>query len=220
MNVLITGGYGGIGSAIVEKYQAENFNISCPDKSDLNLLDEGSIDNFFSDEKAFDVLICSAGINNPEPFLEQSTESLAQTLEVNLMSNLKLAKKVLPMMIDNRFGRIVNISSLWSFLTVPERTAYSVSKSGLDALTRSLAVEFGKYNILVNSVLPGFVDTKMTQNNLSSERLDEIRLKTPTRRLVREEDVAQLVRYLGSSDNNSITGQSMVVDCGYSISGL
>ena len=165
-------------------------------------------------------MICSAGINNPEPFLEQSTESLAQTLEVNLMSNLKLAKKVLPMMIDNRFGRIVNISSLWSFLTVPERTAYSVSKSGLDALTRSLAVEFGKYNILVNSVLPGFVDTKMTQNNLSSERLDEIRLKTPTRRLVREEDVAQLVRYLGSSDNNSITGQSMVVDCGYSISGL
>ena len=220
MNVLVTGGFGGIGSAIVEKYQALNFNVFYPNKSELNLSDERSIDKFFSNKEAFDVLICSAGINNPAPFLEQSTDNLLETLEINLMANYKLAQKVLPMMIDNEFGRIVNISSLWSFLTVPGRATYSISKSGLDSLTRSLAIEFGEHNILVNSVLPGFVDTALTRRNLSSERLDEICLKTPVKRLVQEKDVAQLVYYLGSADNNSITGQSMIVDGGYSISGL
>jgi len=220
MNVLITGGFGGIGHAIVEKYQALNFNVFYPNKNELNLSDERSIDKFFSNKKAFDVLICSAGINNPTPFLEQSTDNLLETLEINLMANYKLAQKVLPMMIDNEFGRIVNISSLWSFLTVPGRAAYSISKSGLDALTRSLAIEFGEHNILVNSVLPGFVDTALTRRNLSPERLDEICSKTPVKKLVQEKYVAQLVCYLGSSDNNSITGQSMIIDGGYSISGL
>jgi len=87
----------------------------------------------------------------------------------------------------------------------------------LDGLTRNLAVEFGVNGVLVNSVLPGFVDTSLTRRNLSNRKIQEIINETPIKRLVPSEDVANLVYFLGSDSNNSITGQSVVIDGGISI---
>lgn len=220
MKVLVTGGHGGIGSSIVARYVNAGHRVWSPDSSELDLSNEQSIDSYLAEEGQFEVLISCAGINNTTPFLELSDEELSETLQVNLLANYKLTKKILPFMVSQRFGRIVNISSLWSFLTVPGRTSYSISKAGLDALTRSLSVEFGEFGVLINSVLPGFVDTALTRKNLSDQRIMEVCEKTPTKALVQEEDLASIVYYLGSEENGAVTGQSIVVDGGYSILGF
>lgn len=219
MNVLVTGGTGGIGRRIVEDYINHGYNVLSPSSQELDLSSDRSIQEYFSINHSIDIFVHCAGINNPVPFLEIDKSDLSKTLMVNVLSGLEIAQHVLPDMIAKKFGRIVNISSLWSILAKPGRTAYSISKASVDALTRSLAVEFGEYNILVNSVLPGFVDTPLTRKNLSSEKISEIASVTPIRRLVDSRDVSNLVIYLGSENNNAITGQSIAVDGGYTISG-
>jgi 3-oxoacyl-[acyl-carrier protein] reductase len=167
--------------------------------------------------KKIDIFVHCAGVNNPTPFLELEQSNIEKTLNTNVLSCVKIVKNILPYMIKNKFGRIVNVSSLWSILSVPDRMAYSLSKAALDSLTRNLAVEFGGNGILVNSVLPGFVDTSLTRRNLSNKKIQEIINKTPIKKLIPSEDIANLVYFLGSDSNNAITGQSVVIDGGISI---
>jgi len=219
MVILITGGNGGIGKAIVDEYINHGHQVFSPTSLELDLSSEKSIQNYFSKDKRIDIFVHCAGINNPISFLELDEFSIEKALNINALSCVKIAKYILPNMIDNKFGRIVNISSLWSILSIPERTAYSFSKAALDGFTRSLAVEFGSNGILVNSILPGFVDTQLTRKNLSAERISEIIMNTPIKSLVDVNDVARLTYFLGSRNNNSITGQSVVIDGGYSVLG-
>ena len=218
MNVLITGGSGGIGRKIVDHYIAHGHKVLSPSSLELDLsLGDNLAESYFSENKKIDIFVHCAGVNNPAPFLELEQSNIEKTLNTNVLSCMKIAKLILPHMIKNKFGRIVNVSSLWSILSVPDRMAYSLSKAALDGLTRNLAVEFGVNGVLVNSVLPGFVDTSLTRKNLSNRKIQEIINETPIKRLVPSEDVANLVYFLGSDSNNSITGQSVVIDGGISI---
>jgi 3-oxoacyl-[acyl-carrier protein] reductase len=217
MNILVTGGNGEIGKAIVDEFIYQGHQVFSPSSKELDLNSISSIESYFKKDNKINIFVHCAGINNPVPFLDLDDHSLEKTLNINSLSCIKITKFLLPSMIENQFGRIINISSLWSILSSPKRTAYSVSKAALDAFTRNLAVEFGSSNILVNSILPGFVDTKLTRKNLSDKRIAEIIEDTPIHRLIDMTDIAKTAYFLGSDKNYSITGQSIVVDGGYSI---
>ena len=217
MVILVTGGNGDIGSAIVDEYIYQGHKVLSPTSKELDLSSDQSINIFFSKVTNIDVFVHCAGINNPISFLELDDHSFDKTFKINTLSCIKIAKFLLPNMIKNKFGRIVNISSLWSTLASPQRSSYSISKAALDAFTRNLAVEFGNCGVLVNSILPGFVDTKLTRKNLSAKRISEIIIDTPIQSLVDTIDIAKLTYFLGSINNQSITGQSIAIDGGYSI---
>ena len=119
------------------------------------------------------------------------------------------------MMIKKRYGRIVNISSVWSAVAKPGRVAYAASKSGLDAVTRTTAVEFAKYNVLVNSIAPGFVNTELTKKNNSQTQLEQIKQQIPLGRLAETSEIAEFAAFLASERNTFITGQTILMDGGY-----
>jgi 3-oxoacyl-[acyl-carrier protein] reductase len=118
-------------------------------------------------------------------------------------------------MMERRYGRIVNISSIWSVVSKPRRITYSASKSGLNGLTRTLAVELAPHNILVNAVAPGFVLTEMTRQNNTEADLDAICRTIPAQRLAQPEEIAEVVAFLCSEANSYLTGQTLLVDGGF-----
>jgi len=219
MNVLVTGGHGGIGTYIVNEFMSHGHKVFAPTSSALNLLDTAEITSFVKHSPQIDVFVHCAGINNPLPFLQMNAENIDKTLRVNVLSGLELSQHLIPSMKKNGFGRIVNISSLWSTMTREGRLSYSMSKAALDVLTRNLAAEFSRYNILVNSVVTGFVDTPLTRKNLTEKRLKEVIKNTPTNSLVNADEISSMVYFLCRNENHSITGQSIFVDGGYSILG-
>lgn len=115
----------------------------------------------------------------------------------------------------NRFGRILNISSLWSIVSRVGRTSYAMSKAALNGMTRSLALELAPYNILVNAVAPGYVLTDLTRQNNSAVELDAIRKTIPLQRLAEPQEIANVVAFLCSEQNTYLTGQTIVVDGGF-----
>ena len=142
---------------------------------------------------------------------------MKKIIQINLETPFLLTKYIINHMKQNKWGRILNISSAYSFLAREGRSAYSSSKAGLDALTRSLAVEYSGDNILVNSVAPGFVDTELTRKNNSESEIENICKNIPIKRLASSSEIAKIVFFLASKENTYITGQTIVVDGGLSI---
>ena len=116
---------------------------------------------------------------------------------------------------QRKFGRIVNISSIWGQKSKKGRTLYSSSKAALDALTRSLAIEFAPYNILINSVAPGYIETDMLKQYNTEEELSIIRDTIPMKRYGKKIEISELVKFLCSENNSYITGQILTIDGGY-----
>ena len=116
---------------------------------------------------------------------------------------------------DRRWGRIVNISSMFGIVTREHRAAYSAAKSALQGLTRTLAVEFSRDNVLANCVAPGYVETELTRQNNSEEKLNRIVGSIPVGRLVQPGEIAKFVSFLCSEDNTYITGQVLIIDGGF-----
>ena len=116
---------------------------------------------------------------------------------------------------NQKWGRIVFISSLYGIVSRERRIAYSSSKNALNGLCKSLAIELGEDNILVNCVAPGYVMTDMTRKNLSEEEINAITNNIPTRRFQTTEDIANITAFLCSDLNQSITGQLIAVDGGF-----
>jgi 3-oxoacyl-[acyl-carrier protein] reductase len=217
MNVLITGGKGDIGSAIVQKFQANKHIVYAPSSKELDLSSDKSIDNYLMNIQNIDIFIHCAGINNPQDFDSLSLYNINNTMNINTFSAVKILKYLLPIMQNKQYGRIVLVSSLWSQQAKKGRIAYAMSKSALDSLTRGIAIEYGKDNILINSVLPGFIDTKLTRKNLSKTNILEIKNHTPLNTLGNPLDVAEVVYFLSNKNNNFVTGQSLKVDGGYTL---
>ena len=217
--VLITGGARGIGKSVAQEFSRENYEVITPTRESLDLSRNESIEDFFthSKHKDFDVLINNAGINVPQKFSEIKESELKEIIKVNLEAPFLVTKHLINHMQKNKWGRIVNISSAYSFLAREGRSAYSSSKAGLDALTRSLAVEYSSDNILVNSVAPGFVDTELTRKNNSKSEIEKICSSIPMRRLASSDEIAKIVFFLSSEENTYITGQTIVADGGFSI---
>ncbi|MDD3014807.1 MAG: SDR family NAD(P)-dependent oxidoreductase, partial [Candidatus Gastranaerophilales bacterium] len=162
-----------------------------------------------------DILVNNAGIN-PLSAIEKIEETVFnEILHVNLVSPVLIMKYLIPKMKEQKFGRIVNISSIWSKLSKPERLMYSATKSGIDGVTRSAAVELAKYNILVNSVAPGFVNTELTKQNNSAEDISKLSELIPIGRLAEPNEIAELVYFLCSDKNTYLTGQTIFADGGF-----
>jgi len=163
-----------------------------------------------------DILVNNAGINKLSSGQEVTDADLYETLQVNLAAPLRLIRALSPRMVENNYGRIINISSVWSVVSKQRRVTYSMSKAGLNALTRSLAVELAPHNVLVNAVAPGFVNTELTSQNNSLEEIEAISRLIPMGRLAEPAEIAELVFFLCSERNSYITGQTLLVDGGFS----
>ena len=213
---LITGASRGIGKSIKEVLSKDEIEIISPNRNELDLSSSESIDKFLSQTSAdIDIIINNAGILKVGEHNEFSSDDFHEILQVNVVAPFKIISGFVEKMKTRSFGRIVNISSVWGQKSKKGRTLYSSSKAALDALTRSLAIEFASYNILINSVAPGYIETDMLKQCNTEEELSIIRDTIPMKRFGKKIEIAELVRFLSSENNSYITGQVFTIDGGY-----
>lgn len=208
MRILVTGGSRGIGKDICDKFMKEGHEVIAPTREELDLSQPIS---FIPDK--IDVLVNNAGINLINSIFDG--DNYEEIMQINYYSPLKLFKLCLPYMKKQNYGRIINIGSVWVDYAKPGRSAYSASKNALHSLTKSITSEYGTYNILANTVSPGFFMTDMTFRNNTEEAIKELRSKIPVGRLGYTSEVADLVYFL-TIRNSYISGQNIVIDGGYS----
>lgn len=213
---LVTGASRGIGAAIAERLRQEGARVLAPTRAEMDLSSDASVDAYLERlAEPVDILVNNAGINILGGITEVRDRDLLETLQNNLVTPLRLARGIAAGMSERRYGRIVNVSSIWSVVSRARRVAYTASKAGLNGLTRALAVELAPHNILVNAVAPGYVDTELTRKNNTSRELDAIRKNVPLGRLIDPAEIAEVIAFLCSSKNRCITGQTVVADGGY-----
>lgn len=216
LKVLITGAAKGIGKACFDLYTLKGAKVKGPTRSELDLSDKNFGEESLEELGNFDVLILNAAINEICNFEDINENDLLNLLQVNTISNLKIIKQNLEYMKKQKWGRIVFLSSLFESRSKVGRTMYSMSKAANGAMIRNLAIEFGKYNILTNSVAPGYVSTDLTKRNNSLEDLQEIETTIPLNRLAEPKEIAEICFVLGSQSNTYINGHSLVADGGLS----
>lgn len=205
--VLITGGSRGIGAAIAERFDAEKYDFLIPTREEMDL---ESIHKYTLISKPT-ILINNAALNEPAPFESVSHASWWAAFQTNVFAPAYLAQQCIPAMRAQKWGRIINLGSVYGIRGKAGRSAYGASKAALMHLTRSLALEHARDGILVNTVCPGFVDTEMTRkNNPDVDLTTEI----PLGRLAKPEEIAELVYFLCSEKNTYITGQTITIDGG------
>lgn len=213
--VLVLGASGGIGKEIVSCFKNYNAEIFYPSHAELDLVNTESIDKYFSEKKIeYDVVVYSAGINNPDAFETLTTENLQRTLSVNTLGFVSVCRHVLPGMKKRGGGHIAVISSIYGIISRKRRLPYALSKHALTGVVQTLALEFAQYNIMVNAISPGFIETEMTSRNNSPEKIKKLVADIPLNRLGHGKDIGETAAFLCSSKNRYITGQNIVVDGG------
>ena len=160
-----------------------------------------------------DVLVNNAGITKDNLLMRMKKEDFEYVLNVNLVGTFNVTKNVIPYMMKERNGRIINISSVVGIAGNAGQTNYAASKAGIIGFTKSLAKEVASRNILVNAVAPGFIETNMT-DVLKDEIKENIAKNIPLKRMGNAKDVANLVNFLASNESSYITGQVINVDGG------
>lgn len=164
--------------------------------------------------KKIDVLINNAGISTYNLFTDITDEEWNRTINTNLNSVFYMSQETVKYMIKQKEGSIINISSIWGIVGASCEVAYSVSKAGIDGMTKALAKELGPSNIRVNSIAPGLIDTDMN-NDLTKEELDNIINETPLCRIGKPEDIAKCIKWL--VEDEFTTGQVISINGGWSI---
>ena len=214
--VFLTGGSRGIGKEIRNNFVQKGAKVIAPSRSELELSEPQSVIHYIENnpDLKIDCFVHCAAINELAGIEEISSEVLERGYQVNVMSAVKLIQAFVPYM-KEKGGKIVFITSLYSLVSREERIAYSASKSALLGVMRTLALELAPYNILVNAVAPGYVLTHMTEKNLSVSERKKIEEMIPTGRFQDEKEIADVVSFLCSEENRSITGQQIVVDGGF-----
>jgi NAD(P)-dependent dehydrogenase (short-subunit alcohol dehydrogenase family) len=153
----------------------------------------------------------------PRNLIEVESDEYQRVLQVNTHSGREILRSYLPGMKKRRFGRIVAISSSYALIARDGRSTYSISKAALEALVRSVAIENASFNILANSIIPGFIETPLTLKNNNEGQIQKILERIPVGRLGTPNEIATLVNHLISESNSYITGQSIQIDGGFSI---
>ncbi|MDD5368005.1 MAG: SDR family oxidoreductase [Anaerolineaceae bacterium] len=213
---LITGASRGIGKAIADQFIREGIQVVTPSRCELDLLVNTSIDAYIAAiHEPIDILVNDAGINRLADISTYEDDDLEETMQINLFGPLRLTRGIIPGMIQRKYGKIVNISSIWSVVSKPRRMTYTLSKAGLNGFTRALAVDLAPYDILVNSVAPGYVNTELTCQNNSEQDIQNIVKTIPLGRLAEPTEIAKFVSFLCSDDNTYITGQVIIADGGF-----
>jgi len=215
--ILITGGARGIGAAIAARLRADGHEVRTPTREELDLAVPESIDAFLGlhGEDPVDVLVNNAGINTLRSIEEIDAASWQEMMQVNLTAALRLTQTFAPRMAAQGWGRILNVASIFAVVTRERRGAYSMTKAALAALTRTAAVEFGPSGVLVNALAPGYVDTALTRQNNPPEALKAIELSIPLRRMAEAAELAEVAAFLVSDRNTYLTGQTVLVDGGF-----
>lgn len=164
--------------------------------------------------KKIDILVNNAGISEYKIFTDETDEDWNRVINTNLYSAFAMSQEVIPNMVYNKSGCIINISSIWGQVGASLEVIYSVSKAGVDGLTKALAKELGPSNIRVNSIAPGIIDTDMNKN-ISKEELEELEEEIPLGRMGLPQDIAKCVNWL--VDDNYTTGQVIGINGGWVI---
>ena len=213
---LVTGGSRGIGAAIADALREQGAEVLTPERAALDLSDSASIRQWLTaQDGGIDIVVNNAGINVLDDLEAVTPENWAQMVQVNLTAPLQIIQGVAAGMKERRWGRIVNISSIFGVVTKERRGAYSMVKSGLNGLTRTAAVELAPFGILVNSVCPGYVATDMTRQNNPPDVIKQIEATIPAGRLAEPVEIARFVSWLCSEENTYLTGQTLLVDGGF-----
>lgn len=167
-----------------------------------------------------DILVNCAGITKKEPVLSVSEESWNHIFDVNLGGTLRACQVFGASMVERQKGRIINIASLSTFVAFHEVAAYCASKAAVGALTKSLAVEWAPFGVLVNAIAPGIFPTALNSAILDSLRGKELEMRTPMKRFGKTEELVSAVLYLASDRSSFTTGQIIAVDGGFLASGV
>jgi 3-oxoacyl-[acyl-carrier protein] reductase len=213
--VLVTGGSRGLGKAAADGFKQNGWEVDCPSRAELDLADGDSVRAYCANAIAggrLDALVHSAGVNWPRPLEQTSEEEWQLTLQVNLTAFRQVVQFLSPLLAG---GRVVALGSILGLVARPNRAAYSASKAGLIGLVRALAIDLANQGTLINAVCPGYVETDMTRQNNTDEQLVDIANAIPLGRLGSPEEISKLVVWLCSQENTYITGQSMVIDGGF-----
>jgi len=168
-----------------------------------------------------DILVNAAGRTKRTPFLEVTEREWHKILETNLTGAYRVSQVFGRHMVERKYGRIINIASLTSFVGLYEVAAYGASKAGLASLTRTLAVEWAPYGVCVNAIMPGVFRTAMNEKLLDgTSRGEEFLMRTPMRRFGRVEELVGSAIFLASEAASFITGTILQVDGGFLASGV
>ena len=160
-----------------------------------------------------DVLVNNAGITKDGLIMRMKKEDYEAVIDVNLVGTFNVTRNVIPYMIKQKSGRIINVSSVVGVAGNAGQTNYSASKAGVIGFTKSLAKEVASRNILVNAIAPGFIDTDMTKV-LSDNVKEGINAQIPLKRMGTPKEVAKVVKFLASEDSSYVTGQVINIDGG------
>ena len=232
--IIITGATGGIGNALVKTFVSLGGNVLATgtktEKLDLlkkefptiNVLKfdisehskiEEFIENASSQLVGLDVLVNNAGINSDNLSLRMKSDEWKKVIDVNLSSTFLLCKFGIKKMLKNKYGRVVNITSIVGHTGNLGQANYAASKAGIIGMSKSLAIEYAKKNITVNCVSPGFIQTNMTDNILENIKA-VLTSRIPMSKLGKGEDVSNTVAFLSSEASSYITGETIHVNGG------
>jgi len=235
---IVTGAVKGIGKAITDKFIADGYTVIAVDVDEKNgkklisqygkekiLFAKADISNEKTVQLLFekiikkyghiDVLVNNAGIIRDNMIWNMPTDDFDLVMKINLKGVWLMCRECAKIMKEKKSGRIINVASR-AWLGNRGQSNYAASKAGVVSLTRVLALELGKYNVLVNAVAPGLIDTPLTQK-LEKDVLQKLIEAQPTRTMGKPEDVANVVSFLASEKTQFITGQTIYVDGGKSI---
>ena len=232
--ILITGATGGIGNSLIKKFVSLNGTVLATgtniekldvlkdefpnihtlkfDISDHTKIDE-FIENASSQLSGLDILVNNAGITKDNLSLRMKNEEWQKVIDINLTSTFYLSKFAVKKMLKNKYGRIINITSIVGHTGNLGQANYSASKAGMVAMSKTLAIEYARKNITVNCVSPGFIQTSMTDKIVESIKA-ALTSRIPMSKLGTGEDVSNTVAFLASDAASYITGETIHVNGG------
>ena len=232
--ILITGATGGIGGSLVKKFislngvvlgtgtKTEKLSLLQKKNSGLkvqkfDISNHSKIEEFIETASkelgGLDILVNNAGVNVDNLSLRMKDEEWKKVIDINLTSTFLLSKYAIKKMLKNKFGRIVNVTSIVGHTGNLGQANYSASKAGIIGMSKSLAIEYAKKNITVNCVSPGFIISDMT-NNLPEKIKEHLTSRIPMARLGNGDDVSNCVAFLSSESTSYVTGETIHVNGG------
>lgn len=237
LNILITGASGGIGTSLSRAFASSKANLfligSSPDKISklqkelpsrdninyfsVDLSERENVNNFcdsiIDQYGGINVIINNAGITDDNLFMRMSENSWDKVFAINIDASMIICRKFIRGMVKNKWGRIINISSVVASTGNPGQSNYVAAKCALNGLTKSLALEVATRGVTVNSISPGFIDTAMTAKLTDDQKL-KITEKIPMGRMGTGDDISSLVSFLVTNEAGYITGQNIHVNGG------